>query len=225
MTNPEIPTPSGIRRGPYDRKKLLNQANTFLESSPLGALNIAKAILGYEPDLIEGWILLFHAALKINKKKKVFFWTPIFELLTAKLKKIRNLKNAIEIMAAHPTNISLWKQVCKPATNANDPHLEEMVRRIIFECDRKNAQSMEELAEFLCRKGQLLADEKEKLACFSDAVYLLEKACLINKTDYGMTKKLRDAYALSAACGWEKVQEEGGSYRGLIVTEKWPKVT
>lgn len=217
-------TASGLRAVPYRKQILLPQGQGFLEDKPAGALNVAKRILAYEPEEIEAWILLFNAASKLQKNKKVSFWTALVERFLPMFRKIRNLKNAVIILAEHPTNIGWWHQLCDIAINTGDRHMEEMVRRIIFECDRENIKSRLELAELLCQKADLLADVGPKRTCLKDALSLVEGACDIKKGDQSLEKRQREILALLEIVGWKKNKDEGKDYTGLVVTDKWPTV-
>lgn len=206
-----------ILQAPFNEKALIHKANGFLESSPNGALRIALSIIGFKPSSVEAWIILFKASVKLQNARKTYFWTKPVDSLVAWSKKIRNLRDAAEILAAHPTSTSLWSQVLDIVINVKDVRFEELVRRIILECDMNNTQSMADLGDFLCRKAQILADSPKIKVCFGEAIALLDRACGIDGKNPTLRKKLTDVYALSATYGWEEVATTDKLYLGLSV--------
>lgn len=217
------PTPAGlvtqILQSPFNEGDLILMAKGFLESSPKGALRIALSIIGFKPSSVEAWIILFKSAVAIQQARKTYFWTKFVESLIARSKRIHNLRDGAEILAAHPTCISLWSQVLDIVINIKDNHFEELIRRIILECDMNNTRSMADLGDFLCRKAQLLADSPKIKVCFGEAIALLERARTIHKDDPVLAKKLTNIYALSATHGWQQIAESEKRYRGLTTPE------
>ncbi len=167
---------------------------------------------------------MFKAAVAIRANKKPTPWIEWCVGFTF-ARKIHNLQDGAKIVQNHPNNRYLWKKILSIAQIKEDRALEEIVRRIIVECNPMDSDSLSGLAEFLSAKGKILAKGKEQDACFKEAANLIEMAVNQSPTRYDLHQKRTNILAtLAAFVGrWEEVHERGGNYRDLTMTMDNPE--
>lgn len=224
MNSKHTPSPASVfqQQTPFDERIYLQQARLFLERSPSSSLKMALAIINFCPASWQAWALLFKSAKAVQKGKT--YWPT--EWLIGKLKKIRNLKNGAAVLQRHPTNVFLWEQICDIAINGHERDLEEIVRRIILDCDLHNPKYLSGLAEFLCQKGKVLARGEKQTECFLEAETLIGAAVEIDPNNAGLHRMQINILATvtSLVQGWEEVDRSRGTYRDLLSTLDQPSV-
>lgn len=218
------PGPASVfqQKTPFNEHDYLEKAKFFLKSSPTSASKMALAIIGFRPTSWQAWALLFKAGKGIQGDKKTF---QFVDWLISKVKKISNLKDAALALQHHPTNIFLWERVCDIAINGMERDLEEIVRRIIIECN-PDYKNFSKLAEFLCQKGKDLARGEKQTQCFVESAALIAIALQKNPNDGELHRMQINilATATTQVGGWEEVHRTGGTYRDVLSTLCQPSV-
>jgi len=205
---------------PKQTRDLFNRGFTALERGNLDyAIDMLSSCVELEPGLLRAWKFLRAAEISRAAAKPASALTkainatakaPAFLAATGLLKsgKAQQAMMAVEkLLRQDPVNPKYAKLFAKAAAQSNFPEVATMTLELARDHNPEDISILNWLGSLYQKMGRTSSARE----CF-------ERLCEICPNDADALKRLKDAMAIDSISsdGWQKAQDEGGSYRDIL---------